>query len=69
MNAVAGPWAMSGKKCTSGISLIFMWCETKRERVGRRSECMAGEELARERTYTEKKEACEEGMRRQEVIC
>lgn len=62
MNAVAGPWVMSGKKCTSGNSLIFMWCETKGKAVGRRSECMVGEELARESTYTERKEACEEGI-------
>lgn len=62
MNAVAGLWAMLGKKCTSGNSLTFTWYETKRKIVGRRSGCMVGEELAREGTYTEKKEACEEGM-------
>lgn len=61
MNAIAGPWAMSDKKCTSGNSLIFMWCKTKRKTVGRRRDCVVKEELARERTYTKKKEACEEG--------
>lgn len=29
MHSVAGPWVMSGKKCTSGNSLIFTWWEMK----------------------------------------
>jgi len=46
-----------------------MWCETKRKIEGRRSECMAGEGLARERTYTGKKAACAKGTGQQEVMC
>lgn len=51
MHSVAGAWVTSGKKCTSGNSLLFTWWEAKEKTEGGRGEYMAGEELSRQELH------------------